>query len=168
MRKRGIEITPGSAQLRLQAAAPVVTISPTLEQLLAREKPKRGDIARFLAAVKVFHELGQVPPEFRGADSVPIPPEVVTMIGEYLAGKEAWATEQNAVRAQAAAPEDSALQARAEEIWRRQPHLSNSAVAKLISPKQFQRKFAQGGTWQNRWPTHVDAYEAEWVRFKAA
>ncbi len=31
-----------------------------------------------------------------------------------------------------------------------------------------QRKFAQGGTWQNRWPTHVDVYEAEWARFKAA
>jgi putative spermidine/putrescine transport system substrate-binding protein len=30
------------------------------------------------------------------------------------------------------------------------------------------RKFAKGGTWQNRWPTHVDVYEAEWARFKAA
>jgi putative spermidine/putrescine transport system substrate-binding protein len=29
-------------------------------------------------------------------------------------------------------------------------------------------KFEQGGTWQNRWPTHVDAYESEWARFKAA
>jgi putative spermidine/putrescine transport system substrate-binding protein len=30
------------------------------------------------------------------------------------------------------------------------------------------RKFELGGTWQNRWPTHVDAYEAEWERFRAA
>lgn len=30
------------------------------------------------------------------------------------------------------------------------------------------RKFAKGGTWQNRWPTAVDAYEAEWSRFKSA
>ena len=30
------------------------------------------------------------------------------------------------------------------------------------------RKFAQGGTWQNRWPTQVDIYESEWARFKAA
>ena len=30
------------------------------------------------------------------------------------------------------------------------------------------RKFAQGGTWQNRWPTEVEFYEAEWSRFKAA
>ncbi|HKB37462.1 MAG TPA: extracellular solute-binding protein [Gemmataceae bacterium] len=28
-------------------------------------------------------------------------------------------------------------------------------------------KFEKGGTWQNRWPTHVDVYEAEWSRFKA-
>jgi spermidine/putrescine-binding protein len=31
-----------------------------------------------------------------------------------------------------------------------------------------QRKFEQGGTWQNRWPTNVDVYEEEWQRFKAA
>jgi spermidine/putrescine-binding protein len=30
------------------------------------------------------------------------------------------------------------------------------------------RKFEQGGTWQNRWPTHVDVYEEEWQRFKSA
>jgi spermidine/putrescine-binding protein len=30
------------------------------------------------------------------------------------------------------------------------------------------KKFRAGGTWQNRWPTHVETYEAEWARFKAA
>ncbi|MEX1205331.1 MAG: extracellular solute-binding protein [Dongiaceae bacterium] len=30
------------------------------------------------------------------------------------------------------------------------------------------RKFEFGGTWQNRWPTHVDVYEEEWQRFKSA
>ena len=30
------------------------------------------------------------------------------------------------------------------------------------------RKFEQGGTWQNRWPTEVEYYESEWSRFKAA
>jgi spermidine/putrescine-binding protein len=30
------------------------------------------------------------------------------------------------------------------------------------------RKFQAGGTWQNRWPTNVELYEAEWARFKAA
>lgn len=29
-------------------------------------------------------------------------------------------------------------------------------------------KFAKGGTWQNRWPTHVDVYEEEWQRFMSA
>jgi putative spermidine/putrescine transport system substrate-binding protein len=29
-------------------------------------------------------------------------------------------------------------------------------------------KFKQGGVWQNRWPTAVEAYESEWARFKAA
>ena len=30
------------------------------------------------------------------------------------------------------------------------------------------RKFQKGGTWQNRWPTHLDVYEEEWQRFKGA
>jgi putative spermidine/putrescine transport system substrate-binding protein len=34
--------------------------------------------------------------------------------------------------------------------------------------ENVRRKFAKGGTWQNRWPSHVDVYEAEWARFKAA
>jgi len=29
-------------------------------------------------------------------------------------------------------------------------------------------KFENGGTWQSRWPTNVEAYEEEWQRFKAA
>jgi putative spermidine/putrescine transport system substrate-binding protein len=34
--------------------------------------------------------------------------------------------------------------------------------------ENVRRKFEQGGSWQNRWPTHVDVYEEEWQRFKAA
>lgn len=34
--------------------------------------------------------------------------------------------------------------------------------------ENVRRKFAKGGTWQNRWPTAVDAYESEWSRFKAS
>lgn len=34
--------------------------------------------------------------------------------------------------------------------------------------QNVEAKFAKGGTWQNRWPTHVDVYEEEWQRFKAA
>src|SRR6516225_3943913 len=34
--------------------------------------------------------------------------------------------------------------------------------------ENVRRKFKQGGTWQNRWPTHVEVYESEWSRFKAS
>ena len=34
--------------------------------------------------------------------------------------------------------------------------------------ENVRRKFRQGGTWQNRWPTEVEFYESEWARFKAA
>ena len=34
--------------------------------------------------------------------------------------------------------------------------------------ENVRKKFAKGGTWQNRWPTAVDVYEAEWSRFKSA
>jgi putative spermidine/putrescine transport system substrate-binding protein len=30
------------------------------------------------------------------------------------------------------------------------------------------KKFEKGGTWQQRRPTHVETYESEWARFKAA
>ena len=39
-------------------------------------------------------------------------------------------------------------------------------VAEII--EGVKRKFELGGTWQNRWPTHVDVYEEEWQRFKSA
>lgn len=29
-------------------------------------------------------------------------------------------------------------------------------------------KFELGGTWQQRWPTHIEVYEEEWARFRAA
>ncbi|MFO1352853.1 MAG: extracellular solute-binding protein [Gammaproteobacteria bacterium] len=29
-------------------------------------------------------------------------------------------------------------------------------------------KFKHGGTWQQRWPTHIEVYEEEWARFRAA
>jgi spermidine/putrescine-binding protein len=29
-------------------------------------------------------------------------------------------------------------------------------------------KFELDGTWQQRWPTHVEVYEEEWARFRAA
>lgn len=50
------------------------------------------------------------------------------------------------------------------------PDQFTAAQAKKIAAitANVRHKFEQGGTWQNRWPTHVDEYEAEWARFKAA
>ncbi len=42
-------------------------------------------------------------------------------------------------------------------------------AAKVTSiTENVRRKFAKGGTWQNRWPTVVNIYESEWSRFKSA
>ena len=49
--------------------------------------------------------------------------------------------------------------------------LLNAAMAGLVAfllRRQGLLGFAKGGTWQNRWPTHVDVYESEWSRFKAS
>jgi len=45
-----------------------------------------------------------------------------------------------------------------------------AAEAKKVTEitENVKRKFQQGGTWQNRWPTEVEFYESEWARFKAA
>lgn len=50
------------------------------------------------------------------------------------------------------------------------PDEFSAADAKRVKDitRNVERKFAQGGTWQNRWPTHVDTYEEEWQRFKSA
>ncbi len=46
---------------------------------------------------------------------------------------------------------------------------SADEAAKVTSiTENVRRKFAKGGTWQNRWPTVVDTYESEWSRFKSA
>lgn len=39
-------------------------------------------------------------------------------------------------------------------------------VEKIIN--NVKSKFDQGGTWQQRWPKHIDAYQEQWERFKAA
>ncbi len=46
---------------------------------------------------------------------------------------------------------------------------SADEAAKVASiTENVRRKFTKGGTWQNRWPTAVEAYESEWSRFKSA
>lgn len=50
------------------------------------------------------------------------------------------------------------------------PHEFTAKQAARIAEitANVKHKFEAGGTWQNRWPKHVDAYEDEWQRFKAA
>ena len=58
----------------------------------------------------------------------------------------------------------------APEYAKEHSHEFSADEAKKVADitANVRRKFAQGGTWQNRWPSHVDAYESEWARFKAA
>jgi hypothetical protein len=46
--------------------------------------------------------------------------------------------------------------------------LAGAAEKVAVITANVHHKFTQGGTWQNRWPKHVDVYETEWARFKAA
>jgi putative spermidine/putrescine transport system substrate-binding protein len=58
----------------------------------------------------------------------------------------------------------------APEYARSHPEEFSTEEAERVAEitEGVQHKFEQGGTWQNRWPTHVDIYEEEWQRFKAA
>lgn len=50
------------------------------------------------------------------------------------------------------------------------PHEFSAAEAAKIEriTEGVRRKFEQGGTWQQRWPKYIDAYQEQWERFKAA
>jgi putative spermidine/putrescine transport system substrate-binding protein len=58
----------------------------------------------------------------------------------------------------------------ATDYARSQPGEFKAEDAKRVAEidANVKRKFEAGGTWQNRWPTHVEEYEAQWARFKAA
>ena len=56
------------------------------------------------------------------------------------------------------------------EYAKSHPNEFNSEEATKVTSiiEGVANKFAYGGTWQNRWPKHVDVYEEEWQRFKSA
>jgi hypothetical protein len=120
---------------------PTATVGPTLSQLLEQRREgaiKHGDLAGFLAIVASNYEmLGQVPPECRSARNVPIPIEVITMIGEVLASKVGWAAMYNATRVAAVRERNVELQVQAEDVWREHPKFSKTAVAKIIAPERW-------------------------------
>ena len=78
-------------------------LGPTVAQLLNAPKVTQATLAGFLAIVKSYYEaFGRVPDEYQGACNVPIPVEVIALIGEKLVGRAQWSKEQNDKQAEAA------------------------------------------------------------------
>jgi hypothetical protein len=113
----------------------VPTMGPTLNQLLKAPKVTQAALAAFLAIVKSNYEArGDVPGEYQGACNVPIPVEVIALIGEKLVSKALWSKKYNAAQTEQARKQEAKWQAAAEAVWRKQPELSPTAVAKRIAP----------------------------------
>ena len=113
-------------------------VGPTVAQLLNASKVTQANLAGFLASVKSDYEAqGHVPGEYQGACNVPIPIEVIALIGEQLVGRAQWSREQNDKQAEAARKCDAEWQAKADAVWLKSPKLSPTAVAKRIAPDNW-------------------------------
>ena len=109
-------------------------MGPTLDQLLKTPKVTQAALAGFLAIVKSNYEaLGHVPGEYQGACNVPIPVEVIALIGEKLVSKALWSKESNAAQSEQARKQDAKWQAKADAEWLKHPKLSPTAVARRIA-----------------------------------
>ena len=110
-------------------------VGPTVAQLLNASKVTQATLAGFLAIVKSYYEaFGFLPAGYQGACNVPIPIEVIALIGERLVGKARWSKEHNDKQAEAARKRDAEWQAEADAVWLKHPKLSPTAVARLIAP----------------------------------
>ena len=113
-------------------------LGPTVAQLLKAPKVTQATLAGFLAIVKSYYEaFGRLPDEYQGACNVPIPIEVIALIGEKLVGRAQWSREQNDKQAEAARKRDAEWQAKADAVWLKRPKLSPTAVAKRIAPNNW-------------------------------
>ena len=113
-------------------------LGPTLAQLLKAPKVTQAALAGFLAIVKSNYEaLGHVPDEYQGACNVPIPIEVIALIGEKLVSKARWSKKYNAAQREQARKQDAKWQAKADAVWLKHPKLSPSAVAQRIAPDNW-------------------------------
>jgi hypothetical protein len=111
---------------------------PTLAQLLKMPKVTQATLAGYLAIVQSeYKAFGRVRDEYQGACNVPIPIEVIAMIGEKLVGKARWSRENNAAQTDAARQQVARWQAKAVAIWLKNPKLSRTAVAKRIAPDNW-------------------------------
>ena len=109
-------------------------MGPTLNQLLKAPEVTHAALAGFLAIVKSNYEaLGRVPGEYQGACNVPIPVEVIALIGEKLVSKALWSKESNAAQTEQARKQDAEWQAKADAEWLKHPNLSPTGIAKRIS-----------------------------------
>ena len=113
-------------------------LGPTVAQLLTAPKVTQATLAGFLAIVKSYYEdFGRLPTEYQGACNVPIPIEVIALIGEKLVGPAQWSKEHNDKQAEAARKRDAEWQAEADAVWLKHPELSPTAVAKRIAPDNW-------------------------------
>jgi hypothetical protein len=106
-----------------------ITLGPALVQLLAG-KGTQAALAEYLTAVKSNYEIhGHVRDEYLAARNVPIPIEVIALIGEKLLEKGAWPKTYNVAQAEAVRKQAAKRQAQAVAIWLKYPKLSPTAVA---------------------------------------
>ena len=113
-------------------------MGPTLGQLLKAPKVTQRALAGFLAIVKSsYKSFGRVPDQYQGACNVPIPVEVIALIGEKLVSKALWSKEYNAAQTEQARKQDAKWQAKADAEWLKHPKLSPRAVAQRIAPDNW-------------------------------
>ena len=113
-------------------------MGPTLGQLLESPKVTQAALAGYLAIVKSNYEaVGHVPGEYQGACNVPIPVEVIALIGEMLVSKALWSKMYNDSQTEQARKQDAKWQAKADAEWLKHPKLSPTAVAKRIAPDNW-------------------------------
>jgi hypothetical protein len=110
---------------------------PTVAQLLKAPNVTQATLAGFLAIVKSYYvAFGRLPHEYQGARTVPIPIEVMALVGEKLVGKARWSKEGRDARTETADKQHVKWQAKADVVWRNKK-LSLTAVAKRIAPKNW-------------------------------
>jgi len=113
-------------------------LGPTVAQLLKARKVTQATLAGFLAIVKSdYKSFGRVRDEYQGACNVPIPVEVIALIGEKLVGKARWSRTYNAEQTEQARKQVAKWQAEADAVWLKHPKLSPTAVARRIAPDKW-------------------------------
>ena len=113
-------------------------LGPTVAQLLKARKVTQATLAGFLAIVKSdYKSFGRVRDEYQGACNVPIPVDIIALIGEKLVGKARWSKTYNAAQTEQARKLAAKWQAKADVVWRKNKKLSLTAVAKRIAPNNW-------------------------------